>query len=557
MSQILIECVPNFSEGRDMNVINAIADSIRAVEGVTLLDVDPGKATNRTVFTFVGHPDAVCEAAYIAIGVAGQLIDMSKHKGAHPRMGATDVCPLIPIAGITLDELIPYAQKLGQRVAEGHGIPIYLYEAAAASPDRKSLGDIRSGEYEGFVTKIKDPQWKPDFGAAIFNERSGATVIGARDFLVAYNVNLNTTSVKKANGIAFDIRENGRIMKVNGEAVLDENGEPIRQPGKLKSVKGIGWFIEEYGIAQISMNLTNINDTPLHDAFEACVESAQNRGIRVTGSELVGMVPKKVLIDAGKYFLQKQKASSGLSELELMKFAVRSMGLEEIAPYPLDKKVIEYAIAKKEDSRLVNLSLTEFANLTASESPAPGGGSVSAAVGAFGISLGTMVANLTGSKKGFEKNWKNYSKYAVKGQEIKQKLLQLVDEDTQAFNGIIEAVRMPKSNEEELAARKEAMISATKHAIEIPYEVMKTAALAIPIIAAMVEKGNPTSLSDAAVGGLCLQTAVTGAYYNVKINLQGLDDADYSVFMTAQATTLYRKSMDELSEIQKSVEKVL
>ena len=540
-----------------MNVINAIADSIRAVEGVTLLDVDPGKATNRTVFTFVGHPDAVCEAAYIAIGVAGQLIDMSKHKGAHPRMGATDVCPLIPIAGITLDELIPYAQKLGKRVAEGHGIPIYLYEAAAASPDRKSLGDIRSGEYEGFVTKIKDPQWKPDFGAAIFNERSGATVIGARDFLVAYNVNLNTTSVKKANGIAFDIRENGRIMKVNGEAVLDENGEPIRQPGKLKSVKGIGWFIEEYGIAQISMNLTNINDTPLHDAFEACVESAQNRGIRVTGSELVGMVPKKVLIDAGKYFLQKQKASSGLSEMELMKFAVRSMGLEEIAPYPLDKKVIEYAISKKEDSRLVSLTLTEFADLTASESPAPGGGSVSAAVGALGIALGSMVANLTSSKKGYEKNWKIYSKHAVKGQEIKQKLLQLVDEDTRAFNGIIDAVRMPKSNEEELAARQEAMISATKHAIEIPYEVMKTAASAIPIIEAMVEKGNPNSLSDAAVGGLCLQTAITGAYYNVKINLQGLEDADYNVFMTAQATTLYKKSMDELGEIQKSVEKVL
>jgi len=557
MSQILIECVPNFSEGQDMNVINAIADSIRGVEGVTLLDVDPGKATNRTVFTFVGHPDAVCEAAYIAIGVAGQLIDMSKHKGAHPRMGATDVCPLIPIAGITLDELIPYAQKLGQRVAEGHGIPIYLYEAAAASPDRKSLGDIRSGEYEGFVTKIKDPQWKPDFGAAIFNERSGATVIGARDFLVAYNVNLNTTSVKKANGIAFDIRENGRIMKVNGEAVLDENGEPIRQPGKLKSVKGIGWFIEEYGIAQISMNLTNINDTPLHDAFEACVESAQNRGIRVTGSELVGMVPKKVLIDAGKYFLQKQKASSGLSEMELMKFAVRSMGLEEIAPYPLDKKVIEYAISKKEDSRLVSLTLTEFADLTASESPAPGGGSVSAAVGALGIALGSMVANLTSSKKGYEKHWKIYSKHAVKGQEIKQKLLQLVDEDTRAFNGIIDAVRMPKSNEEELAARQEAMISATKHAIEIPYEVMKTAASAIPIIEAMVEKGNPNSLSDAAVGGLCLQTAITGAYYNVKINLQGLEDADYNVFMIAQATTLYKKSMDELGEIQKSVEKVL
>lgn len=557
MSQILIECVPNFSEGRDQNVINAIADAIRGVEGVTLLDVDPGKATNRTVFTFVGHPKDVCEAAFVAIGVAGQLIDMSKHKGAHPRMGATDVCPLIPIAGITLEELIPYAQELGKRVAEGHGIPVYLYEAAAASPDRKSLGDIRSGEYEGFVTKIKDPQWKPDYGDAVFNEKSGATVIGPRDFLVAYNVNLNTTSVKKANGIAFDIRENGRIIKVNGEPVMDENGEPKRQPGKLKSVKGIGWFIEEYGIAQISMNLTNINDTPLHEAFEACVESAQNRGIRVTGSELVGMVPKKVLIDAGKYFLQKQKASGGLCERELMEFAVRSMGLEEIAPYPLDKKVIEYAIARPEDSKLVNLTVSGFADLTASESPAPGGGSVSAAVGAFGIALGTMVANLTGSKKGYEKHWKIYSKHAVKGQEIKQRLLQLVDEDTKAFNGIIDAVRLPKSNEEEIQARSLAMIAATKHAIEIPYEVMKTAAKAIPIIEAMVEKGNPNSLSDAAVGGLCLQTAITGAYYNVKINLQGLEDVDYSVFMTAQATTLYKESMDALHEVQKSVEKVL
>lgn len=557
MSRILIECVPNFSEGRDSAVINAIADAVRGVEGVTLLDVDPGKATNRTVFTFVGHPDAVCEAAYRAIGVAGQLIDMSTHKGAHPRMGATDVCPLIPIAGITLEELIPYAHQLGKRVAEGHGIPVYLYEAAASTPGRKSLGDIRSGEYEGFATKIKDPEWQPDYGAPVFNERSGATVIGARDFLVAYNVNLNTTSVKKANGIAFDIRENGRILKENGVEVLDENGQPKRQPGKLKSVKGIGWFIEEYGIAQISMNLTNINETPLHEAFEACVESAQDRGIRVTGSELVGMVPKKVLIDAGKYFLQKQKASAGLSEMELMKFAVRTMGLEEIAPYPLDKKVIEYAISKKEDSRLASLTLIEFADLTASESPAPGGGSVSAAVGAFGIALGTMVANLTSSKKGYEKHWKLYSKHAVKGQEIKQRLLQLVDEDTMAFNGIIDAVRLPKSNDEEIKARQEAMLAATKHAIEIPYQVMETAASAIPVIHAMVEKGNPNSLSDAAVGGLCLRTAITGAYYNVRINLQGLEDASYSADMTGKATTLYNKSMSELDLIADMIEKVL
>ncbi len=557
MSRILIECVPNFSEGRDPAVINAIADAVRSVEGVTLLDVDPGKATNRTVFTFVGKPENVCEAAYQAIGIAAQLIDMSKHKGAHPRMGATDVCPLIPISGITLEELVPYAQALGKRVAVGHDIPVYLYEAAATSPERKSLGDIRSGEYEGFASKIKDPQWKPDYGDPVFNEKSGATVIGARDFLVAYNVNLNTTSVKKANGIAFDIRENGRILKENGVEILDENGQPKRQPGKLKSVKGIGWFIEEYGIAQISMNLTNINETPLHEAFEACVESAYGRGIRVTGSELVGMVPKKVLVDAGKYFLQKQKASAGLSEMELMKFAVRTMGLEEIAPYPLDKKVIEYAVSRKEDSKLVILSLSEFADLTASESPAPGGGSVSAAVAAFGVALGTMVANLTSSKKGFEKHWKMYSKYAVTGQEIKQRLLQLVDEDTKAFNGIIEAVRMPKTNEEEIGIRQEAIIVATKHAIEIPFQVMETAANAIPIILAMVEKGNPNSLSDAAVGGLCLRTAITGAYYNVKINLQGLEDASYSGEMTTKANALFSKSMGELDYIAEMVEKIL
>lgn len=557
MSQILIECVPNFSEGRDQSVLDAIADAVRSVDGVTLLDVDPGKATNRTVFTFVGHPDAVVDAAYEAIGVAGRLIDMSKHKGAHPRMGATDVCPLIPISGITLEELVPYARELGRRVAEGHGIPVYLYEAAASSPQRKSLGDIRSGEYEGLAVKIKDPVWKPDFGAAEFNERSGATVIGARDFLVAYNVNLNTTSVKKANAIAFDIRENGRVLKKDGVPVLDEDGQPVRQPGKLKSVKGIGWFIEEYGIAQISMNLTNIHETPLHEAFEACVESAQSRGIRVTGSELVGMVPKKVLVDAGKYFLQKQRASAGLSERALMEFAVRSMGLEEIAPYPLEKKVIEYAIARPEDSMLTDLTVSGFADLTASETPAPGGGSVSAAVGAFGTALGVMVANLTSSKKGYEKHWKLYSKWAVQGQDIKQRLIRLVDEDTKAFNGIIQAVRLPKSTEQEIALRQKAMTDATRRAIEVPFQAMETAAEAIPLIGAMVEKGNPNSLSDAAVGGLCLRTAITGAYYNVRINLKGFEDAAFSSEMTARTAKLYKDSMEHLDKIAGIVESQL
>lgn len=554
MSQILIECVPNFSEGRDQSVLDAIAEAVRSVEGVSLLDVDPGKATNRTVFTFVGHPEAVVDAAFEAIAVAGRLIDMSKHTGAHPRMGATDVCPLIPISGISLEELIPYAHKLGKRVAEQLDIPVYLYEAAATSPQRKSLGDIRSGEYEGLAAKIKDPAWTPDYGKAEFNAHSGATVIGVRDFLVAYNVNLNSSSVKKANAIAFDVREQGRILKKNGETVIDKNGEPVRQPGKLKSVKGIGWFIEEYGVVQISMNLTNINVTPLHVAFDACEESAQQRGIRVTGSEIVGMVPKRVLVEAGRYFLEKQKASAGLSERELMKLAVKTLGLEEFAPYPLDKKIIEYAIAKPQDTMLTDLTVSGYADLTASESPAPGGGSASAAVGAFGTALGVMVANLTSSKKGYEKHWKMYSDYAVKGQDIKQRLLRLVDEDTQAYNGIIEAVRLPKATDEEIAIRNNAMIEATRHAIEVPFKAMETAAEAIPLIAAMVEKGNPNSVSDAAVGGLCLRTAITGAYYNVRINMKGFEDKAYADAMAGKAGKLFKDAMAELDKIGDMIE---
>lgn len=550
----MIECVPNFSEGRDQSVLDAISEAVRSVDGVSLLDVDPGKATNRTVFTFVGHPDAVVEAAFEAIAVAGRLIDMSKHNGAHPRMGATDVCPLIPISGISIEELVPYAHKLGKRVAEELGIPVYLYEAAATSPQRKSLGDIRSGEYEGLAVKIKDPVWAPDYGKAEFNAYSGATVIGVRDFLVAYNINLNSSSVKKANAIAFDVREQGRILKKQGETVIDKNGEPVRQPGKLKSVKGIGWYIEEYGVAQISMNLTNINVTPLHIAFDACVESAQQRGIRVTGSEIVGMVPKRVLVEAGRYFLEKQKASAGLSERELMKLAVKTLGLEEFAPYPLDKKIIEYAIAKPQDSALTDLTVSGYADLTASESPAPGGGSASAAVGAFGTALGVMVANLTSSKKGYEKHWKMYSDYAVQGQDIKQRLLRLVDEDTQAYNGIIDAVRLPKATDEEIAIRNKAMVEATRHAIEVPFRAMETAAEAIPLIAAMVEKGNPNSVSDAAVGGLCLRTAITGAYYNVRINMKDFEDKPYADAMAAKAGKLFKEAMTQLDRIEGMIE---
>ena len=517
--QPLIECVPNFSEGNDMVIIKQITNEIESVEGVRLLNVEPGKATNRTVVTFVGHPDAVIEAAFLAIKKAGELIDMSKHKGEHPRMGATDVCPLIPIANITMEETAKYAQQLAKSVGEELKLPVYLYEAAQPDKSRNNLSVIRAGEYEGFFNKIKLPEWKPDFGPAEFDEKRGATVIGARDFLVAYNVNLNTTSTRRANAIAFDIREAGRNVL--------ENGVKVNKPGSLKCVKAIGWFIEEYAIAQISINLTNINVTPVHIAFGEVCKKAEVRGIRVTGSELVGLIPLKAMTDAGKYFLHKQQRSVGVSEKELIKIAIKSMGLEELAPFNPEEKIIEYMLRNKSDNQLVSMSLTDFANETASESPAPGGGSISAYVGTLGISLATMVANLSSHKKGWDDRWEEFSNWAEKGQEYKNELVSLVDQDTKAFNRIMAAVSLPKSTDEEKAARSQAIQEATKLAIEIPYRVMQTSYKSMEVIKAMAELGNPNSVSDAGVGALCARSAVIGAFLNVKINAPGYDDKNF------------------------------
>ena len=554
----LVECVPNFSEGRDLNIIKQITDEIEKVDGVRLLDVDPGKATNRTVVTFVGHPKAVIEAAYQAIKKASELIDMSKHSGEHPRMGATDVCPLIPISGITMEETAAYAHELGKRVGESLQIPVFMYEAAATSPDRQNLAIIRAGEYEGMAAKLKDPKWHPDYGTNIFNERAGATVIGARDFLVAYNVNLNTTSVRRANSVAFDVRENGRIKTdANGKNVLDASGEPIRIPGACKSVKAIGWYIEEYGIAQISMNLTNINETPLHIAFDACCQSAQGRGLRVTGSELVGLVPKSVLIDAGKHFLKQQKRSVGISEKELIHIAVRTLGLDELSPFDPSKKVIEYLLEDKSSHPLVQKNLIDFANETASESPAPGGGSISAYVGALGISLGTMVANLSSQKVGWDDKVDYFSDIADEGQKLKDTLLDLVDADTHAFNKIMDAIRMPKVSDEEKVARKAAMHAATVGAIEVPLKVMKVSLDSMNILKEMAENGNPNSVSDAGVGALCARTAVEGAALNVKINCSGFDDKAYVADALAKADNMLQEAKKMEREILKHVEQVI
>ena len=554
----LVECVPNFSEGRDLNIIKQITDEIEKVDGVRLLDVDPGKATNRTVVTFVGHPKAVIEAAYQAIKKASELIDMSKHSGEHPRMGATDVCPLIPISGITMEETAAYAHELGKRVGESLQIPVFMYEAAATSPDRQNLATIRAGEYEGMAAKLKDPKWHPDYGTNTFNERAGATVIGARDFLVAYNVNLNTTSVRRANSVAFDVRENGRIKTdANGKNVLDASGEPIRIPGACKSVKAIGWYIEEYGIAQISMNLTNINVTPLHIAFDACCQSAQGRGLRVTGSELVGLVPKSVLIDAGKHFLKQQKRSVGISEKELIHIAVRTLGLDELSPFDPSKKVIEYLLEDKSSHPLVQKNLIDFANETASESPAPGGGSISAYVGALGISLGTMVANLSSHKVGWDDKVDYFSDIADEGQKLKDTLLDLVDADTHAFNKIMDAIRMPKVSDEEKVARKAAMHAATVGAIEVPLKVMKVSLDSMNILKEMAEKGNPNSVSDAGVGALCARTAVEGAALNVKINCSGFDDKAYVADALSQADNMLERAKKMEREIIEIVEKLV
>jgi glutamate formiminotransferase/formiminotetrahydrofolate cyclodeaminase len=546
----LIECVPNFSEGSDMSIIKQITNEIESVEGVRLLDVDPGKATNRTVVTFVGEPISVIEAAFRAIKKAAELIDMRKHKGEHPRMGATDVCPLIPVANISMEETAEWAKKLGERVGNELTIPVYLYEAAQKNPERKNLSIIRAGEYEGFSKKILLSEWAPDFGKAIFNAKSGATVIGARDFLVAYNINLNTTSTRRANAIAFDVRESGRKIQ-------NEKGEEIVQPGTLKSVKAIGWFIEEYGVAQISMNLTNVNITPIHIAFDEVCKKANERGVRVTGSELVGLIPLKSLLDAGRYFLEKQQRSVGVSEKEILHIAVKSLGLDELSEFIPEKKIIEYLLNEEKQDKLVNLSLQEFANETASESPAPGGGSIAAYIGSLGISLATMVANLSAHKKGWDDRWKEFSAWAEKGQKIKDEILYLVDEDTNAFNKIMEAFSLPKSSEQEVKFRSEAIQNATKYATEVPLKTMILAYSSFPIIKAMAEIGNPNSISDAGVGALCARSAVIGAYMNVRINAAELKDEAFKKEILAKAEKIKNNAIKEEEAILKIVYAVI
>ena len=528
MKQI-IECVPNISEGRDADKIKIISSVVEEIDGVKLLNVDPGKATNRTVITFVGEPQQVIDAAFLLIKKAQELIDMSKHFGEHPRMGATDVCPLVPIANISMEECAKWAHKLGERVGNELGIPVYHYEAAAKEEKRKNLANCRQGEYEGLSRKLIDPDWKPDFGPAAFNksvEKSGATAISARDFLVAYNINLNTTSTRKANAVAFDIREAGRIKKdrISGKIMKDANGDPLKEPGLFKAVKGIGWFIEEYGVAQISYNLTDINISPLHEVFDKSCERALARGMRVTGSELVGLVPKKVLIDAGKHFLRKQERSTGIHESEIIKIAIRTLGLNELAPFNVRERVIEYMLEDGIKKPLVNMTLTDFANETASESPAPGGGSIAAYCGAMGVSLGTMVANLSAHKRGWDERWEEFSTWAEKGMEYQNILLDLVDEDTHAFNKIMIAFQLPKDTQAEKEKRKTAIQEATKYAILTPFKVMETAFASMEVMKAMADIGNPNSVTDAAVGALCARTAVMGAFLNVKINCGDCED---------------------------------
>lgn len=548
----IIECVPNFSEGNDMNVIHKIEEAIKSVEGVSWLNTDPGKATNRTVITFVGDENTVVEAAFLAIKTAQELIDMRKHKGEHPRFGATDVCPFIPIANASIEDCVACAKKLGERVGKELNIPVYLYEFAASAEHRKNLANVRAGEYEGIKEKITSPEWKPDFGPVKWNEKSGNIAIGARNILIAYNVNLNTTSTRRANSVAFDVREAGRKIK-------NEKGEDILQPGACKAVKGIGWFIEEYGVAQVSMNLTDITQTPIHIAFDECVKSAYNRGMRVTGSELVGLIPLQSMLDAGKYFLAKQKRSIGVSEAELIKIAIKSMGLDELTPFDPTERIIEYKLQSLNNSsiKLIDISLTAFADETASESPAPGGGSIAAYVGALGVSLGTMVANLSSHKKGWDDRWEEFSEIAEKGQHLKSDLLRLVDEDTNAFNQIMSAFSLPKSNEVEKGIRKKAILEATLFAIDVPLTVMKKSLETFDVIKSMAEKGNPNSVSDAGVGALCAKAAVHGAYLNVMINASGLEDKAIAYTKTDLAKSMLEKAKTLELEILETVEKII
>lgn len=553
----LIECVPNFSEGRDMEVIKQITNEIEKIDGVKLLDVDPGAATNRTVVTFVGTPEEVIEAAFQAVKKASEIIDMRQHKGAHPRFGATDVLPLVPVSNITMEETVVFARKLAERIGSELNIPVYCYESAAFDPRRQNLAYCRSGEYEGLKDKISKPEWKPDFGPAVFNEKSGAIAVGARDFLVAINYNLNTTSTRRANAVAFDVREKGRPKRegnpVTGKIVKDEKGETVNIPGTLKACKAIGWFIEEYGIAQVSMNLTNISVTPIHVAFDEVCKKAGERGLRVSGSEIVGLVPKRALIEAGKYFLQKQQRSVGVSEDEIIKIAVKSMGLDDLKPFNPAEKIIEYVLVDKTEKKLVNLSCVAFANETASESPAPGGGSISAYMGALAASLGTMVANLSAHKPGWDNRWEEFSVWAEKGQAIKDELLFLVDEDTAAFNKIMAAFELPKSNDAEKLIRKAAIQDATRYATEIPLRTMKRVLECFDLLYNMVLNGNPNSVTDAGVGALAARAAVLGAGLNVKINASGLEDKVFANDIIEQCKQVEKMAMEKEKQIMDMV----
>ncbi len=553
----LIECVPNFSEGRDLGVIKQITDEIERVEAVKLLDVDPGATTNRTVVTFVGTPDEVIEAAFQAVKKAQELIDMRRHKGDHPRFGATDVCPLVPVSGISMEETVGYARKLGERIGEELGVPIYLYENAAKRDLRRNLANCREGEYEGLKDRITSAEWRPDFGPAEFTEsvaRSGATAVGARDFLIAVNFNLNTTSTRRANAIAFDVREKGRTKReghpVTGKPILDEHGEPVMIPGTLKGTKAIGWYIEEYGIAQVSMNITNLSETPLHVAFDEVSQKAAARGIRVTGLEIVGLVPKSAIIDAGEHYLRKQCRSLGVTEAEKVKIAIRSLGLDDLKPWDPNEKIIEYVLeADDKKVSLVDMTCRGFANETASESPAPGGGSISAYLGAVGAALAAMVANLSSHKAGWDESWEEFSDWAVKAQEIKDELLFLVDEDTNSFNRVMDAFGLPKGTDEEKAERSAAIQEATKYATEVPFRTMERAFDSFEVIKAMAEHGNPNSVSDAGVGALCARSAVMGAFLNVKINAAGLQDKDFAADLLTRGAEIERQANEKEVEV--------
>ncbi|MBT7529197.1 MAG: glutamate formimidoyltransferase [Flavobacteriaceae bacterium] len=559
----LIECVPNISEGRNKIIIDKIVDVVESVDGVKLLNVDPGKATNRTVITFVGEPEKVIESAFLLIQKAQELINMSLHKGEHPRMGAVDVCPLIPISNISMEETVEYAHKLSKRVGNDLNIPVYCYENAAKEQKRINLSNCRSGEYEGLSKKIITKEWKPDYGPNDFNEsvvKSGVTAISARDFLIAYNINLNSTSSRRANAIAFDLREAGRVKregdKISGKIIKDSKGNPLRQPGLFKNLKGIGWYIEEYGIAQISYNLTNINVTSLHDVFEKTCERATARGLRVTGSELIGLVPKKVLIDAGKYFLKKQSRSLAIPERDIIQIAVKTLGLDELQPFNQDERIIEYAL-KNENHFLANMTLIDFANKTSSESPAPGGGSISAYTGALGAALSTMVANLSANKRGWDDKWEFYSKWGEKSLNFQNILVNLVDEDTKAFNKIMSAVSLPKDTSEEKLNRSNALESATKNAIEIPFKIMETSFACLESIKCMTELGNPNSISDAGVAALCIRTAVMGAFLNVKINCKDLKDKKFVSSILKKGKVIVNDTKRIEAEILELVEKQL